>query len=359
MKKSKDEKGISLLSLIITVIIMSILVGVSTYYGIESYKQAQVKQFVVQMQLIQTRVDELVELNEYQNLGSDASSYSVILSNANKSDGVSNNINDYKYFSKENLKNQFDIDNIDDGVLINFSTREVVSIVGIEYEGKTYYTQYKLPEGQALIQYTQQQAGAVTYNYVVKNEGLNSTIIISNCTPNSKLTYAYDSGGVLDYQTVCDYTGIDEKYYINITKSGQYFVSLRDNNNNMNFSLQTINIALVNSPKTELEYDDYDYTDLSSTDNWARVSNSPGEYYVWVPRFAVNNNTGDIKFIKGNTNIATDDTYINNSEWTIPSQFTKGEAKYTGLWFDDNEISSIDDVINDSSLTGERIIQEN
>ena len=361
MKKSKEKSGVSLISLVITVVIMSILIGVSTYYGISSYKQAQVKQFVTEMQLIQTKVDELVELNEYQNLGSDASAYSDILTKARYVDYISGNINDFRYFSKNDLKNQFDIENINEDVLINFTTREVVSTVGIEYEGIIYYTQYKLPEGQELIQTASIGLQTMSFEYSVKIEGLNGTIAVKNCTPNSKLTYAYDSGGILDYKTVCNYTGKDETYYINVTKTGLYFVVIEDNTNEGNDYLQSITVTLVNNPKTNMEYNDYDYTDLTSTDNWARVSNygtSGEDYYIWVPRFAVNNNTGDIKFVRGNTNIATDDTYLNSSEWTVPSIFTYDEAEYTGMWIYEDDISDIDDVINGSSFDSERMIKD-
>ena len=81
-------------------------------------------------------------------------------------------------------------------------------------------------------------------------------------------------------------------------------------------------------------------------------------YFIWVPRFATNNNTGDIKFVKGNSNIATDDTYLDKSEWTVPAIFTNGKSEYTGIFVDESQITDINDVINDSTLTGYRMIKE-
>ena len=58
-----------------------------------------------------------------------------------------------RYFSKEDVKNILDLDNIDYNIIVNFDTREVVSLEGIEYEDITYYTQYKLPQGQKVSQF--------------------------------------------------------------------------------------------------------------------------------------------------------------------------------------------------------------
>ena len=61
MIELKNNKGITLVALIITVILMLILVSAAAYSGINTYKNTQVAKFIAQMQLIQTKVDELVE----------------------------------------------------------------------------------------------------------------------------------------------------------------------------------------------------------------------------------------------------------------------------------------------------------
>ena len=48
---------------------MLILVSVATYSGINTYKNAQIAKFIAQMQLIQTKVDELVEEKNIENIG--------------------------------------------------------------------------------------------------------------------------------------------------------------------------------------------------------------------------------------------------------------------------------------------------
>ena len=159
MKNKKSQKGITIIALVLTIIILLILASVATYTGIESYDRAEQIKFVSQMQLIQTKVDEVVQKNDFASLGDALNEEQKnIVNSAVNSDGISwpttEEFNDYvKYFSKEKLRTQLELDNIDEDIIINFKTREVISTVGFEYGGTTYYTQYKLPKGEKLTQY--------------------------------------------------------------------------------------------------------------------------------------------------------------------------------------------------------------
>ncbi len=69
MKNKKSQKGITIIALVLTIIILLILASVATYTGIESYDRAEQIKFVSQMQLIQTKVDEVVQKNDFASLG--------------------------------------------------------------------------------------------------------------------------------------------------------------------------------------------------------------------------------------------------------------------------------------------------
>lgn len=145
---TKDNKGITLVSLIITIIIMSILVSVVTYSGIDTYRNAKITNFVAQMQLIQTKVDELVEsktIEEINTLGLQeitTEEQNNVISKAYSNEEItSNTIREYKVFTSNDILNIFEIEDIESDIMVNFTTREVVSVNGIEYDGTTYYTQ--------------------------------------------------------------------------------------------------------------------------------------------------------------------------------------------------------------------------
>ena len=152
----KEKKGITLVALLITVTIMLILASVSIYSGIEINKDAIVKKFVYQMQLIQTKIDSL-NIDEINGLGQQVTSQhkSILLeayNNGEISDNTEDYFNNFKYFSIEELRDELDIDNVTAGVLINFFTKEIVSEKGVKHNNRIYYTQYLLSSGQNLIE---------------------------------------------------------------------------------------------------------------------------------------------------------------------------------------------------------------
>lgn len=163
MKNKNSQKGITIIALVITVIMLLILASVATYTGIESYDKAEQIKFVSQMKLIQTKVDEKVQEDGFNPDSIDGAKLTdeqkqiVITAATNNGEISSPSDEDYeiyiKYLTKEQLSTQLSLDNIDEGIIINFKTREVISTVGFEYGGTIYYTQYKLPKGEKLTQY--------------------------------------------------------------------------------------------------------------------------------------------------------------------------------------------------------------
>lgn len=328
MKKIKDNKGITLVALIITVIIMLILASVATYTGIDTYKQARVMEYVQQMQLIQSKVDEIVGASnqeELLKLGKEITSseqINAIDSAYENGEVTSNDKSTYRYLSKNDLNNIFSIDDSSDDVMINFETREVVSVNGVKYNEVTYHTQYKLPGGQTIIINKEDNNREVSFETELSIDGLNSNVIITNITiANGTLKFAEtnEDENITNWNIITNYTERDREYKTSISKSGDYTFVLQDNTDKSNVSEQKVKITLANSPKTTSNLSEYNYG-VDST-YWAYIQNFSGEYYAWIPRF-VYDNDNNIKFIKGNSNIATDNTYIDNT-WSIHQKFTR------------------------------------
>lgn len=341
---TKENKAITLVALVITVVIMLILISVTTYTGIDTYKNVKVNQFVDRMQLIQAKVDEiskeeLQKLEDLGELGADASSKQgsqEILSEAMKNGEVStSNISEYKYFSADDLLKTFDLDDINDEILVNFNTREVISLTGIDYEGKIYYTQYKLPNAQTRITTTEQDR-TLEFNLETEMDGLNASITISDISISNG-TLQYQKDGDNYWTTITNYTEASKDNKINLTESGKYKIKLVDNVNNNQIEKE-LTVLLTNKPKTTGEFtEEYNYAGDSTS--WA-YAQSGGSWYVWIPRFA-SKKDGNIKFIKGNSNTATDNTYIDNtySEDEIDNNYTvhnKFGTNLTGLWVNVN-----------------------
>ena len=355
---TKDNKGITLFALIITIIIMLILASVTTYTGINTYKRSQVNKFVTQMQLLQAKVDDLVEtktIDKLKVLGEDISildNATNIINNAyNNGETTQTNTetNTFRYFSEQNVLNELDIEEVKNGVIINFTTREVISTTGIEYEGKIYYTQYKLPGGQIIIDEKKETNRDLSFNINTTIDGLNATITINDIKITNAILSFREANS--DYwTTVTNYTTSETPYNVVVSKTAIYEFKLTDNATGVNSNNKVIDettgetqeivpeankekIELTNKPNTTAEVQAYNYA--LTSENWA-YAQSGNTNYVWIPRFAYKTNsrtnTTEIKFIKGNSNIATDNTYIDNT-WNIHDNFiTDDNVELTGIW---------------------------
>ena len=182
MKKiTKDNRGITLIVLITTVILMLILLSVGTYSGIDAYKTARVNKFVTQMQLLQAKIDDLyddeIETMKLSEITTNEQRNTITVAFANL-EITTSNTDSFKVFTKEQILNYLEIDNAENDILVNFETREILDTVGIEYKGKTYYTQYKLPGGQKTIQGSSSQTRDLSFDINESLDGLNCTITI-------------------------------------------------------------------------------------------------------------------------------------------------------------------------------------
>jgi hypothetical protein len=168
---------------------MLILVGVTINVGTGSIEESRRVSFVTYMQTIQTKVDFIIEYDEYdeyKNYGQELSE-----TNKNKLQNILNNDTEnllttvgsktLRYFDSTDIADDLEIENIDDEIVVDFNTREVISLIGIEYEDKMYYTQYNLPGGQVLKEQTEDITRNVSFGDVISNiDGLNATFTISN-----------------------------------------------------------------------------------------------------------------------------------------------------------------------------------
>lgn len=359
MKKiTKDNKGITLIALVITVMLLVIIGSVSIYTGLDTYRYSKVSKFVTQMQLLQAKVDDLVvskTTEELNNMGLQAPTseqQNVINTAFNNGEISTNDINKYKVFTKDKVLELLDVEDVQNDIMVNFETREIISSAGIEYEDETYYTQYLLPGGQTLINKTAEPSRSLGCAISPSIDGLNATMTIEDISiTNVTLSYKEENDNY--WQTITNYTETNKSYDVLISKSGNYIFKLQDNTKSENSIEKTVIIKLTNKPRTETEIQPYNYA--LGSGYWAYAQKNDVNY-VWIPRFAYDTNN-NIKFIKGNSNIATDNTYIDNT-WSVHSKFEIPEgALLTGIWVEVSEgtgtISGLDmlTLLNDSTRT--------
>lgn len=159
----KNENGITLISLVVIVVIIIILSSIAIGYGTRSLDTVELQNFNYELQQVQGKVDIIHEKiksgnEEYltigKNMTEEASSKAretlkkirgidyenIDLSSENIENYYSKEeVTSYRYFTEEDLKNELDITSNPGDMIINFETREAISVDGFEYEGKLYY----------------------------------------------------------------------------------------------------------------------------------------------------------------------------------------------------------------------------
>jgi len=155
-QKISNERGVTLIALIITIIIMIIIIGLSVDIGMDSLDSTRLQGFYMQLETIQKRADDIAITNEgyyiknadgtrtYIDLktsGGSAltSSQKSILQGILSSEGVGISPSEFRYFTVTNLAEQLDLKQMEYNVFIHFDTRTVIAENGITINGKTYY----------------------------------------------------------------------------------------------------------------------------------------------------------------------------------------------------------------------------
>lgn len=200
MKKS--NAGITLISLVITIIILLILASIGINSGINTIKSSGMTKFTTEMKIMQLKVNELydsytnnksitVDGTEYtgkgkestegveakpgiQTIGKDLSSAPQDkLSEASSGSGFDiTDENGYRYYDQDIIK-ALKIDGVDGGFFINVANRKVISAEGYEYEGQKYYTLEQLPDGLYNVEYNKVDGNLnfETSSEVIKGKG--------------------------------------------------------------------------------------------------------------------------------------------------------------------------------------------
>ena len=143
----KNQRGITIVALVITVIILMIIAGTAAYSGMGSIENANRSAFISELKMVQAEVNIISEKikngnTDYLNVGQSVNSLDSTLKNKLLSTCLNNysssELVDYKYFDESALE-QVIGNGVSKKMIINFKTREVISVDGFAFKGKTYY----------------------------------------------------------------------------------------------------------------------------------------------------------------------------------------------------------------------------
>lgn len=138
----KNDKGITIIALMVTVIVIMILTSIAVYSGVSTVKYTKLMKVKAQMETMQTEINYWYQ--EYKNGNNDVLSYGTntdiqTYSTTFATLGISDTSN-YRLFSVDYINDTLGIEGINYDFLINIIDRKIILPYGITYDDKTYYT---------------------------------------------------------------------------------------------------------------------------------------------------------------------------------------------------------------------------
>ena len=392
MIKSKSEKGITLTTLVVTIVVLLILAGVATSTGIEAIENTKFTKFKAELKIMQSHVNQWYEdckpsvnAQKYDetfttniqnkltasgaiNATSEEEGNSEKVQKAqdtlNKANVPSANYGNY-YLLEENTKNSLGVEGVSQDVLVSVKDRKVISYLGLKYKNKMYYT-IDDQSGEGIgdvynVEYDSSKSfGTATFDVSQEYIGNGKAkISISNIQfggYNNKWQVKYKVGDG-NWNTSNDLNFL-------VTDSGHYTVTLYNEGISGTNEIDVLTApecwrattasdpqwysyggAKVNSPKLIGKMTPIKYTgDLTGETNlWANAETADQSMWVWIPRYAYkitsgyhtnaeNGGTIEIAFLKGTSNTEFWDTSHNGEAITAnPSEVTYTEKVINGV----------------------------
>ena len=162
--ENRKTSGITLISLVITIIILLILASIATYSGIEVVKSSNVTAFTTELKILQTNVDkirsqkETFDETEGESIQTGTTHYNELVERLKlvKDYGYSDDaesISGYKFFTEQQLKDDLNIEAVKQSVFINLEKRKVISLEGVRYQNQKVYVLEQLPNNLYNVEY--------------------------------------------------------------------------------------------------------------------------------------------------------------------------------------------------------------
>ncbi len=141
-----NSKGITIVSLIITIIVLLIISGVTVYVGTSVIKQATLQTINTNMMLIQAKTKTIAEQAKFNNNKENYKGTILSEVSGNKkidemvNAGIIDDKSKFYLLSKDDLVSMgLEKIEIEEGYIVNYETEEVIYVKGYENDGITYH----------------------------------------------------------------------------------------------------------------------------------------------------------------------------------------------------------------------------
>ncbi len=177
--KNKNEKGITLITLVSSVVVLLIIGGITIVTGSKSIKSAQFMKFQSELTMVQSKINEVslqyqregktlecevtdarlsLEMEQKQAALAEAEEVKQVLAQKAAAKGVT--VEDLEkglhLCTKDYLREELGLEGLERNYLINLEETIVVSLEKFEYEGTNYYMLEQIPSSLYNVTYNNQ-----------------------------------------------------------------------------------------------------------------------------------------------------------------------------------------------------------
>lgn len=308
----RNKKGISLITLIITIVVLIILAGISIFIGYEySINKANFAKIYNEMKEVSNAVKERGLENRLDNV-----SYPFVGKKLTEDDSIEVNGviygDEYYLVTGQEISSSLGVKNVTRDYVVNYSTGEVISKNPIYLDEKPLYTLDEVIKNQ-LDNELLEQVGE--YDAA---KGVNKPIVTSGMVP-VKYSNIYSSWVVT--------TEDDVEWYDYSATANQW-----------------ANVMLMD----DLELEGMSNEAVRTTNKEAlkgKLVTKEGSSFVWIPRYTYKESGGNIQIVYSKlTNDYTQDGYIKHpafyfgeytgaeTDATPNSGYKLGGKEVTGIW---------------------------
>lgn len=281
----KGNKGISLITLVISIVIMIILAGITIYYGIQqnidtAYESDRYTEMINISEAIKQRaLTNRIDPTRYEYVGTPLTASSAkVINDITYADGW--------YLITPEQTQELSLESIEKDYIVNYSTGEVVSIEPVVIDEKEYYSSNDLKDVVV------GEETPISDDMYDVNKGVNKPVLLAGMIPvrnvnNKWIVTNADDSRWYDYSA-------ENKVWANVMLSDEVTIEGYTN-------------------------EDIRKTSLAELDG--REIETKGSMLVWLPRYTVNGSS--IVYSR----LLQDYT---NEGYTLDSSFASNSS--TGIW---------------------------
>lgn len=225
----RREKGITLITLAITIVVLIILASAGIYFGTDSIQSAKLTAFTTEIEIMQLEVNNLSQKKQSGDTSVDSIGKNLTNSQeeqtAFEAAGVSDK-NGYRYYDQETIK-ELQLEGIKQEFLVNVSKRDVISLEGLKYEGNLYFRLSDLPNSMYNVEFVDKNVGQVDFDINMKPLGSSWIVEVSNITNSGQ----YVKKSEIYYKKTNPDPGYWNKVSGNsfeVTEAGIYNIKVKD-----------------------------------------------------------------------------------------------------------------------------------